>query len=128
MQFSTISRALLTVSTMALAMPTQAFLTEKQIEQGINTQIAWMKDSGALTDFSACSGKSEASIIQGFRNVIDKCARGDESQYDRCYNNGVKSEFGMTDAQLEACSEQYEDDDYERWEEEQLEEQLGHYP
>ncbi|MGR2827701.1 hypothetical protein [Vibrio vulnificus] len=58
MQFSTISRALLAVSTMTLAMPTQAIkLTENQIELGINTQIAWMKDSGAFTQFAACSGK-----------------------------------------------------------------------
>ncbi|WP_236535567.1 hypothetical protein [Vibrio vulnificus] len=55
MQFSTISRALLAVSTMTLAMPTQAIkLTENQIELGINTQIAWMKDSGAFTQLAAC--------------------------------------------------------------------------
>ncbi|HFQ5050781.1 TPA: hypothetical protein ACGU7T_002826, partial [Vibrio vulnificus] len=116
MQFSTISRALLAVSTMTLAMPTQAIeLTENQIEQGINTQIAWMKDSGAFTQFAACSGKSEATIIQGFRKFMDKCMRGDESQYELCYTNGVKSVLGVTDARLEACIDQYGDDDEERY-------------
>ncbi|MGL0958416.1 hypothetical protein ACSTD9_02970 [Vibrio vulnificus] len=116
MQFSTISRALLAVSTMTLAMPTQAIkLTENQIELGINTQIAWMKDSGAFTQFAACSGKSEATIIQGFRKFMDKCMRGDESQYELCYNNGVKSVLGVTDARLEACIDQYGDDDEERY-------------
>ncbi|HAS6385295.1 TPA: hypothetical protein RZA60_002541 [Vibrio vulnificus] len=116
MQFSTISRALLAVSTMTLAMPTQAIkLTENQIELGINTQIAWMKDSGAFTQFAACSGKSEATIIQGFRKFMDKCMRGDESQYELCYTNGVKSVLGVTDARLEACIDQYGDDDEERY-------------
>ncbi|EJO9870758.1 hypothetical protein NU726_000111 [Vibrio vulnificus] len=116
MQFSTISRALLAVSTMTLAMPTQAIkLTENQIELGINTQIAWMKDSGAFTQLAACSGKSEATIIQGFRKFMDKCARGDESQYELCYNNELKSLLGVTDARLEACIDQYGDDDEERY-------------
>ncbi|HFQ5401183.1 TPA: hypothetical protein ACGVBQ_000116 [Vibrio vulnificus] len=116
MQFSTISRALLAVSTMTLAMPTQAIkLTENQIELGINTQIAWMKDSGTFTQFAACSGKSEATIIQGFRKFMDKCMRGDESQYELCYTNGVKSVLGVTDARLEACIDQYGDDDEERY-------------
>ena len=116
MQFSTISRALLAVSTMTLAMPTQAIkLTENQIELGINTQIAWMKDSGAFTQMAACSGKSEATIIQGFRKFMDKCMRGDESQYELCYSNGVKSVLGVTDARLEACAAQYGDDSEDRY-------------
>ncbi|MFS2261586.1 hypothetical protein [Vibrio vulnificus] len=57
-----------------------------------------MKDSGAFTQFATYSGKSEATIIQGFRKFMDKCMRGDESQYELCYNNGVKSVLGVTDA------------------------------
>lgn len=107
---------LLAVYTMTLAMPTQAAkLTENQIELGINTQVSWMKNSGAFTQMAACSGKSEATIIQGFRKFMDKCIRGDESQYELCYNNGLKSVLAVTDERLEACIEQYGDDDEERY-------------
>ncbi|CAD6365428.1 hypothetical protein [Shewanella putrefaciens] len=118
MQFSTLSRLLLAVSIMALAMPSHATnkLTESQIESGINNQIDYMKDNGAFTHLAACSGKTEATIIQGYRNFLNKCAKTidiqdeDDNQYDICVNNGAKSVLEMTDAQLDDCYSQLEDE------------------
>ncbi|AMG01797.1 hypothetical protein [Vibrio mimicus] len=116
MQFSLLSRTLLAVSTLTLTIPTHAIqMTDKQIELSINTQIAWMKDEGAFTDMAACSGKPEETIIKGIRSLLEKCMKGDESQYELCYSNGFKSVLGVTDARLEACMDQYGDDEEDQY-------------
>lgn len=118
MQFSTLSRLLLAVPIMALALPSHATnkLTESQIESGVKTQIDFLTDNGAFTHLAACSGKTEATIIQGYRNAMYKCAQvidvegNNDSEYDVCLNNGIKSALEMTDAQLDDCYAQLEED------------------
>lgn len=119
MQFSTVSRLLLAVFVMAFAMPSHAIdkLTDSQIESGMNAQIDLMTKNGAFTYLATCSGKSETTIIKGFRNFLYKCAKKidiqikDDNQYDICIENGIKSVLEMTDAQLNACYTQFGDED-----------------
>ncbi|MGD8233772.1 hypothetical protein [Vibrio sp. TRT 1302] len=116
MQFSTISRLLLAASITVLATPSHATnkLTESQIESGINTQIDFMTNNGAFAHLAKCSGKTQATIIQGYRDSMYKCAKfidtqsDDDSQYENCLNNGITSVLGMTDAQLEECYAKFE--------------------
>ncbi|WP_232477831.1 hypothetical protein [Vibrio tarriae] len=41
--------------------------------------------------------------------------KGDESQYELCYSNGFKSVLGVTNEHLEACMDQYGDDEEDQY-------------
>lgn len=114
MQFSTLSRVLLSAS--LLSFPIHAAqMTQKQIELSVNNHIAWMQNDGSIVAMAECSGKSEAAIVAGFRSFMPHCLRGDPDQYELCYANEFRSLLGLTDLQIEACAGSEEADEEDRF-------------
>lgn len=91
-------------------------LTPEQIALSINTQIAFMHNEGAFTELSQCSGKSEGKIEAGMRKMLATCLKGEESQFDACFEKGILSVLDISKTKLQACELAAGPDNYDKLE------------